>query len=296
MKPITKRRATRPAPTIISRDIILPSVLLGGLARPPLSFNSVIESYWGRVQRRITLPGYAVLLCCPILLHDNIPQIRRFPNRVSSTIMARMSTNTAVVREKPDQGKEKQARRSSKGRPARKRVSLDKPLVLVGLMGCGKTTIGRRLADRLSLPFMDSDHEIEKAAALSVSEIFEKMGESTFRAGERRVIERLLTEGPKVLATGGGAFMDEDTRALIKDKAISVWLDADINVLVERTARRDTRPLLKNGNPAEILKELSRKRRPIYQEADIHIKSSSGSHDIVVRRLLKAIKSCQKPG
>lgn len=157
-------------------------------------------------------------------------------------------------------------------------------------MGAGKTTVGRRLAKRLGLEFSDSDQEIEKAAQMSVSEIFSSYGEDYFRAGERRVIARLMSDTVCVLATGGGAFINEETRSLMKENAITIWLDADLDVLVERTGRRDTRPLLKNGDPAQILTRLMEERAPIYAEADIHIHSSEGPHDAVVDDIVSALK------
>jgi len=168
-----------------------------------------------------------------------------------------------------------------------------KTIVLVGLMGVGKTTVGRRLAKRLNLDFVDSDHEIEKAAGMSVADIFESFGEEDFRSGERRVIARLLDGEPQVVATGGGAFINGETRQLIKKSGLSVWLDADINVLVERTGRRDTRPLLKEGNPEEILRKLSLERAPIYAEADLAIKSNIGPHEKVVDHIVKALKAME---
>ncbi|MBI1239977.1 MAG: shikimate kinase [Alphaproteobacteria bacterium] len=170
--------------------------------------------------------------------------------------------------------------------PARERS-----IVLVGLMGSGKSTIGRRLASALGLPFHDADVEIETAAGCSVSEFFEKYGEPAFRAGERRVIARLL-DGPRhVLATGGGAFMDAETRALIRAKAVSVWLRADLDVLMARVSRRNTRPLLAKGNPRETMERLMRERYPLYAEADITIESIDGPHDQVVRQVLGALES-----
>lgn len=166
----------------------------------------------------------------------------------------------------------------------------ERTIVLVGLMGAGKTTVGRRLAKKLGLPFVDSDHEIEKAAGMSVAEIFECFGEADFRSGERRVIGRLLDGKPQVVATGGGAFINDETRALIKEKGTSIWLDADIDVLVERTARRDTRPLLKTGDPKEILMRLAAERAPFYSEADLRIASSDGPHEDVVERIVEALK------
>ena len=170
-----------------------------------------------------------------------------------------------------------------------RKIGLNKTIVIVGLMGAGKTTVGRRLARKLNLPFVDSDHEIEKAASLSVAEIFEVFGEDEFRSGERRVIERLLKGKVKVLATGGGAYMNEGTRALIKENAITVWIKVDVPLLVERTKLRDTRPLLKNGNRLEILTRLADERYPIYSEADITALSVEGSHDEVVDEILNLL-------
>lgn len=168
----------------------------------------------------------------------------------------------------------------------------NKTIVLVGLMGAGKTTVGRRLAKRLGLEFADSDFEIEKAAQMSVGEIFETYGEEYFRAGERRVIARLMGGRPsRVLATGGGAFINDETRELMKSEAITIWLDATLQVLIERTGRRDTRPLLKNGDPEDILRNLLQERGPIYAEADIHIQSSDGPHDEVVDAIIAALES-----
>lgn len=168
-------------------------------------------------------------------------------------------------------------------------LGVDSTIVLVGLMGVGKTTVGRRLAKKLGLDFVDSDHEIEQAADMSVGEIFEKYGEDDFRSGERRVIARLLDSSPQVVATGGGAFINQETRELIKREGISVWLDADVNILVERTGRRDTRPLLKAGDPKEILARLSKERAPFYAQADLKVVSGSGSHDQVVNAIIDAL-------
>ncbi len=169
-------------------------------------------------------------------------------------------------------------------------LGIHKTIVLVGLMGVGKTTVGRRLARRLGLSFCDSDHEIEKAAGMSVSEIFEQFGEGDFRSGERRVIARLLEGKPQVIATGGGAFVNKETQALIKEKGLSIWLDADIETLVERTGRRDTRPLLKAGNPDEILSKLAAERAPHYACADIKIMSGAGPHEHVVAKIIEALQ------
>lgn len=167
---------------------------------------------------------------------------------------------------------------------------LSKSIVLVGLMGAGKTCIGTRLAAKLGLPFVDADTEIERAAGCSVPDIFELYGESEFRKGERRVITRLLKDPVHVLATGGGAFMDSATRREIQNRAISVWLRADLNLLVSRTGRRADRPLLEKGNRREILKRLIDERHPIYAEADLVIDSARESPDITVDRLVAAIR------
>jgi len=164
-------------------------------------------------------------------------------------------------------------------------------IVLVGLMGVGKSTVGKRLAGRLHLPFVDADHEIEAAAGLTITEIFERYGEAHFRDGERRVIQRLIDGRPKVIATGGGAFMNGDTRALILDRATAVWLDADIDVLAERVARREGRPLLKDRSPREVLAELAERRNPYYALAPIHIRSEPQPHDAAVEAILKALAS-----
>lgn len=166
---------------------------------------------------------------------------------------------------------------------------LDRPIVLIGMMGVGKSTIGRKLAATLNLPFADADEEIEKAARMSIGEIFEQFGEDYFRDGERRVIARLVGEEPSVIASGGGAFVNDETRALILDKAIAVWLDCDLDVLVERVSRKDTRPLLREGDPREILTRLKREREPIYAQAPIHIASRTGPHESTVQNIIKAI-------
>jgi len=147
--------------------------------------------------------------------------------------------------------------------------SRDQNIVLVGLMGAGKTRVGREIAKLLDMRFADADREIEEAAGCSVQEIFDLYGETGFREGEVRVIERLLSEGPLVLATGGGAFMNEVTRANIKDMAVSVWLKADLELLVERTARTSHRPLLQNTDGRAVLEALMEKRYPIYAQADV---------------------------
>jgi shikimate kinase len=168
---------------------------------------------------------------------------------------------------------------------------LDKTLVLVGMMGAGKTSVGRRLAHVLGVPFRDADAEIEVAAGCSINEIFERYGEPAFRAGERKVIARLLGEPPHILATGGGAFMDSDTRARIKDEAISIWLKAKMELLLERVTRKDTRPLLRNTDNRTALERLLREREPIYAQADIMIESDEGPHDAVIKRILAALEA-----
>jgi shikimate kinase len=173
--------------------------------------------------------------------------------------------------------------------PSREGVWDGRPIVLVGLMGVGKTTVGRRLALRLGLPFADADHEIEEAAGMTVAEIFERYGEPYFRDGERRVLARLIDGSPKVIATGGGAFMNEATRALILETATAVWLDANLAVLAERVKRRDTRPLLRNRDPQTVLSELAAVRNPIYALAPIHIASHKAPHESTVEAILKAI-------
>ena len=163
------------------------------------------------------------------------------------------------------------------------------PIVLVGLMGVGKSTVGKRLAQRLGLPFVDADNAIEEAAGMSIAEIFAQFGEPYFRDGERRVIQRLIDGRPKVIATGGGAFINDATRKLILSDALSVWLDADIDVLVDRVRRRDTRPLLRGKDPAKVLRELAEVRNPLYAQADIHVTSNNAPHEATVRAILKAI-------
>ena len=170
---------------------------------------------------------------------------------------------------------------------------IDRPVVLVGMMGVGKTTVGRKLAAMLDVPFVDADEEIERAAHMTIPEIFAAYGEPYFRDGERRVIGRLVGEGAvadrKILATGGGAFVDPETRGLILERAISVWLDSDIDTLVERVGRKDNRPLLRNGNPREILTRLRDERRPAYEQAAIHVTSGQQPHQVTALNILKAI-------
>lgn len=168
----------------------------------------------------------------------------------------------------------------------------DKTLVLVGLMGAGKTSVGRRLADRLGLRFVDADAEIEAAAGMTIADIFAAHGESHFRDGERRVIARLLEDHGQVLATGGGAYMDPLTRRHISDKAISIWLKADLDVLFRRVSRRKTRPLLNKQDPKGVLEKLIQERYPVYAEADIVVESMDAPHEVMVEKILTALDEC----
>ena len=166
---------------------------------------------------------------------------------------------------------------------------LEKTLVLVGMMGAGKTSVGRRLASALGVPFRDADVEIEAAAGCPINEIFERFGEPAFRSGERKVIARLLSDPPHVLAAGGGAFIDAETREKIKERAVSIWLRAPIELLIQRVLRKDTRPLLRNTDSRATLERLLRDREPIYAEADIVVESDEGPHDVVVKRIVAAL-------
>lgn len=175
--------------------------------------------------------------------------------------------------------------------PSIAKPKLDRTVALVGLMGVGKTSVGRRLAQALHMPFRDADEEIEAAAGRSVSEIFSEFGEEEFRAGERRVIARLLREEPHVLATGGGAFINPETRRLLKSSAIVIWLKADLDVLVRRTSRRDTRPLLRTGDPRQVLSRLMEERNAYYAEAHISVDTGDSPHQAAVDAVLQAIRS-----
>ncbi|MGC1270350.1 MAG: shikimate kinase [Croceibacterium sp.] len=172
---------------------------------------------------------------------------------------------------------------------ARVRPRLNRPLVLVGMMGVGKSTIGRKLGQMLNLSFADADEEIERAAQMPISEMFERFGEAHFRDGERRVIARLMDSGPSVIATGGGAFVQPETQALILDKGLTIWLDCDVATLVDRVTRKDTRPLLRGGNPREIVARLKAEREPAYARAAIHVQSDTGPHSETVHRILQGI-------
>jgi len=172
----------------------------------------------------------------------------------------------------------------------------ERSIVLVGLMGAGKTTVGRRLAKRLDLAFVDADAEIEEAAGETLPELFERRGEAAFRAGERRVIARLLAGPPQVLATGGGAYMDPVTRANIAARGISIWLKADLDILMKRVGKRGDRPLLQNGDPRVTMQRLMEERYPVYAEADITIESLEGPHDAVVETIVDRLKEFRAAG
>lgn len=168
---------------------------------------------------------------------------------------------------------------------------LDRPVVLVGLMGVGKSTVGRRLAKRLGLPFIDSDAAIEDTVGYPAGELFERFGEQDYRDGERRLVARLIDGQVRVIATGGGVFVEPSTRALLNEQGITVWLDAPVDVLAERTARRDTRPLLKNDDPKGTLERLAEIERKAYAEAHIHVKSGTGAHRDVVDTIIHKLEA-----
>ncbi len=171
---------------------------------------------------------------------------------------------------------------------------IDRPIVLVGMMGVGKSSVGRKLAQALDLPFVDADEEIERAAQMTIAEIFATYGEPYFRDGERRVIARLLENPghrPRVIATGGGAFVNDDTRALILERAIPVWLDSDVATLVERVGRKDTRPLLRGVDPAEVLGRLRAEREPFYSQAPIKVMSGKAPQSRTLTKVLREIDS-----
>jgi shikimate kinase len=180
-----------------------------------------------------------------------------------------------------------------KAKPKRYSASLvlPKTLVLVGMMGAGKSSIGWRLARKMGVPFYDTDQEVERAAGCSVADIFETWGEKAFRDAERRVIKRLLSGQTQVISTGDGAFVDEESRALIKENAISIWLRADPEVLYERVIRRDTRPLLFDGDAKQILEEMIERRYPIYAKADLTVESNDDAHEATVERVMEALKN-----
>lgn len=166
---------------------------------------------------------------------------------------------------------------------------IDRPIVLVGMMGVGKSSIGRKLANLLDLPFTDADDAIEEAAKMPITEMFERFGEASFRDGERRVIQRLMEQKHAIIATGGGAFCDPQTRELIRDKGLAIWLDCEIETLLDRVGRKNNRPLLRDGDPREILTRLRDERAPFYAEAPIHVISESGPHQHTLLTVLQAI-------
>lgn len=172
-------------------------------------------------------------------------------------------------------------------------ASLSRPIVLVGLMGAGKSTIGVRLAQQLKLPFVDSDQEIEEAAGCSISDLFAIYGEDIFRDLEKKVVKRLLSTKSHIIATGGGSYVQPSVRAMIDKKAFTIWLRADLNVLLERVERRDSRPLLAKGNKKKILSRLIDERYPIYERADMVIDSSTGPHEKIVEKMITQLKAEQ---
>jgi shikimate kinase len=173
---------------------------------------------------------------------------------------------------------------------ANEMMGLTRTIALVGMMGVGKSSVGRRLASRLDVAFRDADSEIEAAAGCSINEIFDRYGEDAFRDGERKVLARLLGKEPHVLATGGGAFIDDEIRAGIKTTCVSVWLKAPLDLLVERVSRRNTRPMLRHGDLRENVARLLEAREPIYAEADLVVESEDGPHGKQVERILKALE------
>lgn len=170
----------------------------------------------------------------------------------------------------------------------------ERSIVLVGLMGVGKSTVGRRLARRLGLPFVDSDEEIERAADHEIKEIFDRFGEASFRDGERRVIRRLIAGERKVIATGGGAFIDDETRALILDTCVAIWLDAEAETLAKRVSRRNHRPLLAGKDPLPFLRDLAEVRSPVYSQAHVRVSSGPGPHEQIVERIVRALSEVQE--
>jgi len=165
----------------------------------------------------------------------------------------------------------------------------DRSIVMVGLMGCGKSAVGRRLAAKLGMPFVDADEEIEKAAGQSIEDIFTEHGEPYFRDGERKVLARLLRSGPQVLATGGGAFMNAETRAAIAQTGISIWLKAELPLLMRRVAKRTNRPLLKAGEPEDVMRNLMDTRYPVYALADVTVESRDVPHEVIVAEALEGL-------
>jgi shikimate kinase len=173
--------------------------------------------------------------------------------------------------------------------PAIRAALGDRSIVMVGMMGCGKSAVGRRLAAKLGLPFVDADEEIEKAAGKSIEDIFTEHGEAYFRDGERKVLARLLRSGPQVLATGGGAFMNAETRAAIAQTGVSVWLKAELPLLLRRVGKRSNRPLLKAGEPEDVMRNLMDVRYPVYAQADLTVESRDVPHEVTVTETLEGL-------
>jgi shikimate kinase len=167
----------------------------------------------------------------------------------------------------------------------------ERSIVLVGLMGAGKTAIGRKLAQMLGLPFVDSDHEIEAVSRMTIADLFEQYGEAEFRALEQRVIERLLKSGPRIFSTGGGAFMNEQTRRGIAEHGVSVWLKADLDLLMQRVAKKPNRPLLRNPDPRAVMMRLMEERYPVYAAADIAIQTRDERREVIAAEVLTALKA-----
>jgi shikimate kinase len=226
-----------------------------------------------KVSNRLTANG------CHVVPNPLSPMLDR---RDADRLITPMSGEIAQV------SKTEGGARQGRARALAKRLA-GRPLVLVGMMGAGKTTVGRRLAQRLGRRFVDSDEEIEKAAQMSIPEIFEQRGEPEFRAGETRVIARLLKDRDLVLATGGGAFVNAETRTLVKAEAVSVWLKADLDVLFERVSRRGNRPLLKTADPKGTLERLIEERYPLYAEADVTVMSRDVPQDHVAADVVAAV-------
>jgi shikimate kinase len=180
-------------------------------------------------------------------------------------------------------------RSTSKDLEAAKALLRGRPIVLVGLMGAGKTSIGRRLAEKMGISFVDADHEIEAAAGKAIADIFAEHGEAYFRDGERKVIARLMENGEQVLATGGGAYMNPETRARIKDNGISVWLKADLDLLMKRVMKRNDRPLLRTADPQAVMRRLIDERYPVYSEADVTVVCRDVQHGQMVNDVLRAL-------
>lgn len=169
------------------------------------------------------------------------------------------------------------------------RALAGRSIVMVGLMGCGKSAIGKRLAAKLALPFVDADEEIERVAGMTITDIFAKYGEPHFRDRETKVIGRLLAQGPHVLATGGGAFMSAETRAAVKERGLSIWLKAELPVLMRRVGKRNTRPLLRTDDPEAVMRRLMSERYPVYSQADITVESRDVSHDVIVDEIIDVL-------